>query len=161
MSFIAQADDVAIFSLTPVGLQVLIEIVYKYSCNWRFMHNVTKTKIMVFGESKGHFQKLSPSRQWYLGKSAISQVCSYKHLGINVSSTGCSNDKISEASRKCKASFMSLVGAGVRPNGLNPLTCSKLLKVIVLPRCLYGCELWHQLPKSCSLQLERMLRFCC
>ena len=56
---------------------------------------------------------------------------------------------------------MSLVGAGVRPKGLNLLTCSKLLKVIVLPRCLYGCELWNQLPKSCSLQLEGMLRFCC
>ena len=33
VSFIAQADDVTLFSLTPVGLQVLIEIVYKYSCN--------------------------------------------------------------------------------------------------------------------------------
>ena len=55
---------------------------------------------------------------------------------------------------------MSLAGAGVRPNGLNPLTCANLLKVIVLPRSLYGCELWSQLSNQLVVQLERMQRFC-
>ena len=95
-----------------------------------------------------------------MGRSCISQVCSYKHLGILLSTTGNSRDKVQEACKKGKASFMSLAGAGVRPHGLNPITCSKLFKLIVLPRSLYGCELWNQLPQFCIQQLERMQRFC-
>ena len=87
-------------------------------------------------------------------------MCSYKHLGILLSTTGNSRDKVQEACKKGKASFMSLAGAGVRPHGLNPITCSKLFKLIVLPRSLYGCELWNQLPQFCIQQLERMQRFC-
>ena len=87
-------------------------------------------------------------------------MCSYKHLGIILSTTGNSRDKVQEACKKGKASFMSLAGAGVRPHGLNPITCSKLFKLIVLPRSLYGCELWNQLPQFCIQQLERMQRFC-
>ena len=160
LNYVAQADDVAILSLTPKGLQHLLDIVYAYSRKWRFKHNVTKTKIMVFGESKRCFRNQDNRRVWLLGPCPISQVDSYKHLGIVLQTRGSHCDKIDEACRRGKGSFMSLAGVGVRPNGLNPLTSSNLLKLIVYPRSLYGCELWNHLTENQLLQLERMQRFC-
>ena len=99
-------------------------------------------------------------REWFLGPCPISQVDSYKHLGIVLQTRGSHCDKIDEACRRGKGSFMSLIGVGVRPNELNPLTSSNLLKLIVYPRSLYGCELWNHSTESQLLQLERMQRFC-
>ena len=64
-----------------------------------------------------------------------------------------------EASRKGKASFMSLLGPGVRPNGLNLAKCISLYNVIVIPRALFGCKVWNQLKSQDILILERMQRF--
>jgi hypothetical protein len=95
-----------------------------------------------------------------LGSSVVEQVCCSKHLGLIISTTGDNKASVQEACKKGKGSFMSLAGTGVRPNGLNPLTCSKLLKLVVYPKALFGCELWNQLSPACVEQLERMQRFC-
>ena len=95
-----------------------------------------------------------------LFRKLLTITLNWGHLGIVLCASGSHVDKIAEACRKGKASFMSLVGAGVLPNDLNPLTCANLLKVIVFPRSLYGCELWSQLSNQLVLQLERMQRFC-
>ena len=160
LNYVAQADDVAILYLTPKGLQHLLDIVYAYSRKWHFKHNVTKTKIMVFGESKRCFRNQDNRREWFLGPCPISQVDSYKHLGIVLQTRGSHCDIIDEACRRGKGPFMSLVGVGVRPNELNPLTSSNLLKLIVYPRSLYGCEIWNHLTENQMLLLERMQRFC-
>ena len=133
-------------------------ICYAYSRKWRVKHNVTKTKVMVFGESKGRLRNQDNRREWLLGLCPILQVDSYKHLGIVLPTRGRHSDKIDEACRRGKGSFMSLVGVGVRPIGLNPLTSSNLLKLIVYPRSLYGCELWNSLADkaTCMLGMVRM-----
>ena len=88
VSFVAQADDVALLALSPRELQIMINIVYKYSLKWRFQLDVSKTKIMVFGESKSAFNKRKCTRQWHLGTVSISQVYSYKHLGKVLCASG-------------------------------------------------------------------------
>ena len=51
LNYVAQADDVTILSLTPKGLQHLLDIVYAYSRKWHFKHNVTK-KVMVLKKTR-------------------------------------------------------------------------------------------------------------
>ena len=46
-----QADDICLLSLTKHNLDMLIDICYKYSCNWRFRYNASKSVIIVFNES--------------------------------------------------------------------------------------------------------------
>ncbi len=41
-----------------------------------------------------------------------------------------------------------MVGLGVKPAGLNPLTSTKLYKKIIVPTTLYGCELWNDVTQS-------------
>jgi hypothetical protein len=53
---------------------------------------------------------------------------------------------------------MSLVGYGVRQDGLPVLTASKIYNSMVLPRALYGAELWTTLTDSNMLQMERFHR---
>ena len=55
---------------------------------------------------------------------------------------------------------MSLVNVGICNNGLNPVTSYKMYKCIVMPRALYGCELWPILNNSSKSMLEKSHRFC-
>ena len=45
LNYVAQADDVAILSLTPKGLQHLLDIVYAYSRKWRLNTMSLKPKL--------------------------------------------------------------------------------------------------------------------
>ena len=90
----------------------------------------------------------------------ISQVRKARHVGVTFDASLKMFMRCCEASQKGTGSFMALAGRGVRPNGLNSITCCNLLRLIVLSRALYGCELWWKLTKSDILVLERMLRFC-
>ena len=54
---------------------------------------------------------------------------------------------------------MSIANCGLFSD-LNPLTCIKLYRSVVLPKALYGCESWSNLSDSTTTQLERAHRFC-
>ena len=156
----AQADDIALIALTPLDLQKQIDICIRYSQKWRYCFNAAKTCIIVFGETLRDYNRNKKCRHWFLNIMEISQVREARHVGVTLDASLKMSKRCCEASQKGKGSFMALAGRGVRPNGLNPITCCNLLRLIVLPRALYGCELWWKLTKSDILVLERMLRFC-
>ena len=56
--------------------------------------------------------------------------------------------------------MFSLINCGVHSNGINPISASKLYTSIVLPRALYGCELWNGITKSNIAHLEATHHFC-
>ena len=55
---------------------------------------------------------------------------------------------------------MSVLGCRLNLTELSCITAIKLYKSIVLPRCLYGSELWHKLSKQDLTKLEEAHRFC-
>ena len=55
---------------------------------------------------------------------------------------------------------MALINIGLHPNGLHTSTSFKIYKSIVLPRAMYGCELWSNITQSRSVKLEQAHRFC-
>ena len=70
------------------------------------------------------------------------------------------DENITSASTKLKGTLLSLSNCGLHEDGLNPLTARYLYKSIILPKALYGCELWNNLsPKQLSM-LELAHRFC-
>ncbi len=158
---VAQADDIALIALSPASLQKMLQVCYQYSCNWRFLYNALKTKVMVYGETKKVNERNSENRAWFLGNVKIPEVTNSKHVGITLSIERNNSENIKKACKVGKGTFLSLAGAGVKPKGLNPLTSSVLYKSIVLPRALYGCELWNCITNTDMLMLERMHRFCC
>jgi hypothetical protein len=61
---------------------------------------------------------------------------------------------IENAIKECYAAGVELASVGCRSGGINPATASKLWKRVVLPKMLYGSELW-QLDRGKCLMLEK------
>ena len=101
-----------------------------------------------------------PSRIWKLGEQEVPETSQYKHLGITIESDMALNTVTKEASTKLKATFLSLVNCGLHEDGFTPLTAKHIYKSIVLPKALYGCEVWSQLSPTQLSTLERAHRFC-
>ena len=137
----------------------MIKICYNYSCKWGYEYNAIKSAIIVCHEKK----KLQSSikRIWCVGDDIIPEVDSYTHLGVsfdkNLNISGCLKD----ANAKIKRTLLSLDCCGVYENGgLNPLTSKTIYKSVVLPKGLFGCELWYDMTKSDIMFIERTYRFC-
>ena len=67
---------------------------------------------------------------------------------------------ISESKHKLRKTFFTTINCGIYENGLHPLSALHLYKTIVLPKALYGCELWSSLTSEHILMLEIAHRFC-
>ena len=65
-----------------------------------------------------------------------------------------------DSCHKLKSTILWLLNVGVHENGLRQLTSFKLYKSIVLPKALYGCELWSEINRTQSDQIERAHGFC-
>ena len=59
---------------------------------------------------------------------------------------------------KGKEAVASLMGAGIRPGGLNPICGAEIWKSVGLARMLYGSQLWWNMTKTDLETLERVNR---
>ena len=64
------------------------------------------------------------------------------------------------ANSKLRSTFFSIINNGIYENGIHPITSLKIYKAVVLPKALYGCELWHDITKTQLVKLERSHKFC-
>ena len=55
---------------------------------------------------------------------------------------------------------MSIIGSGVNLPELSCMAAIKMYKTVVLPRALYGVELWHKITQADLSKLEVAHRFC-
>ena len=59
-----------------------------------------------------------------------------------------------------KSTLLGLVDVGIHVEGLLSSTSVKIYKSLVLPRALYGSELWSDIGKTLVTQIEKAHRFC-
>lgn len=64
------------------------------------------------------------------------------------------------ACSELRKTFFSFANVGIDINGLHPLSVKHLYLTILLPRALFGCELWSNLTEHHILSLERTHRQC-
>ena len=150
-------DDMLLLALSRLGLQILMNISYRYSCLWRIEFSAPKCFVVVFNELRSYFHK--HHRSWFLGPNEIKEDENYKHLGVNCNKYLKLNANIKDCTDKLKGTFMGIANCGLFSD-LNPLSCIKLYKSVVLPKALYGCESWSNLSENGITQLERAHRFC-
>ncbi len=154
------ADDVSLISPSVRGLQTMIDTVEEYAHQWRYEINATKSKILVFGGRKKQNSKTSET-MWTLNGKCIEASSQEKHVGILLDTSFKSHNRTKEACRKGRNTLMSLLSIGTKGDGINPIFSARLLKSIVLPRTLYGAELWNNISANEMIVLERMQCFCC
>jgi hypothetical protein len=152
------ADDMVLVSLTKHGLENLIDICYNNSLTERYLYNAQKSNICIFNKNRRDFEKHTDNSK--LGHDIIQETDNYVHLGVPCNIYMTLKSSIDLACSKLRKTYFSLADCGVHKNGLHPLTSKHLYESIVLPRALYGCELWSELNDSELLSLERVHRQC-
>jgi hypothetical protein len=157
---VLQADDIALVALTAQSLQELISLCEQYSVTWRFRYNHTKAKALVFGESARRKNALKCGRAFTLYHNAIEELDSYTHVGVNLSVYFNTKQRIDDAVTKMRSTLMAIIGSGVKLSHMSCITAIKLYKCIVLPRAMYGVELWSQNTAQDLAKLERAHNFC-
>ena len=90
----------------------------------------------------------------------VEQVMQYVHVGIPLSSKLNNDNRATDVASKMRGCLMSIVGGGLNISEIGCITVIKLYKTIVLPRCLYGTELWHNITKTDMAKLQVSHRFC-
>ena len=151
------ADDLALISDSPEGLQHMLDTVSSYAHSWRYAINAQKSAILVLGESPRSRQQLRSSRSWYIQNNIISESDSYHHLGILRSVHTSTVSRTVERCSVARSTFFALNAVGSRFGCLHPLTSFRLYSSFCLPILLYGCELWC-ITKTEITMLERVHR---
>ncbi|KAH3798703.1 hypothetical protein DPMN_152305 [Dreissena polymorpha] len=67
---------------------------------------------------------------------------------------------VDDACSKLRGAYLSIVNGGISPLSLNPSTSIKVFNSIMIPKALYGCELWTSMSAEDKIKLERSHRIC-
>ena len=149
------ADDIMIMSPTKHGLDVMITRAVTYSKLWRFKFSSSKTKCMIFGESRRANARNRQVRTFFIDGKRLEEVAHYRHVGIQLSATGTSKERTSAMCSKGTSTLSAMVGIGVKRDGIHPLVSTFLWNRLCLTSMLHGCEMWGTLTAQEMIQLER------
>ena len=75
------ADDMTLLACFLSYLNIMIQLAYEYSCNWRYQFNYGKTGVVVFGEYAVTHSKTTKVLQWKVGPNNIYEKSEYVNLG--------------------------------------------------------------------------------
>ena len=149
------ADDLTMLSRLKSGLDRMLKTAWEYSQKWRFNFSVTKTVILIFGESQQEHEANIRSRTWKLGSQILSEKGSWSNLGKLWLANRDSKEIVSKATCAGREACFMLMAVGTRYGGLNPTVSSNLWRKIGIPKFLYGSELW-QLKMNNYIELEKV-----
>lgn len=150
------ADDMVLVSFTRDSLQGMLNICDSYSRRWRYFYNASKCKVVIFN-SPG-IEKCSVP--FVLGPDVLPEGSSYCHLGVICDNTLSAHECVIDAGRKLRGTFLSLNTNGIDIKTVSPKTLAVIYGSVVLPRALYGCELWSQYSRTDIASLQRDHLFC-
>ncbi len=97
------ADDITLIAMSPLSLQMMLNIVSQYALNWKFQ--VSKTKSFAMNIDR-HRRKPVCDFQWTLDSDPIPIVDSTVHVGIQLASNINTACRIEEACRKGRKAFL-------------------------------------------------------
>lgn len=140
------ADDVALLATSKEELQVMLDVVYKFSTRERYV--IHPQKSMVIPKTRSSTVEM----KWHLGPSDILVSDKGTHLGIIRAAKKELSYNVTERISCARKTLYSLMGTGLHgTNGLPPTQCLSMYTTYVLPRLLYGLEVY--VPKQCDLNL--------
>lgn len=77
------ADDIVIFSSSPVGLQNKLNLLEKCCADWGMKVNIKKTKIIIFNKAGRLIKK-----RFLFANQEVECISNYKYLGIHFTASG-------------------------------------------------------------------------
>ena len=127
------ADDMTSMALNKISLQRQLNIVYQYSCKWRYLYNPTKCMVIIFGKDTTKHEPL--------GNDVFELVNGDEYEGTMLSPhnrvvSGYTKKRVNDGKRPGHA----IMAIGSRNAQLTPITGSKLYWAVCIPKVTYGSE---------------------
>ena len=131
------ADDLLLISKTKEVLQELLNILDKYSADWKMKVNIDKTKVVIF-DKQGWVLK---GEKLYYRNNCLENVKYFKYLGLTLDANGKYFTAMEELAKKALRATHRIY----RLSTCNYISLEMLLKTfetMVKPIRLYSSELW-------------------
>ena len=148
------ADDLALISDSVVGLQKLLNILYRFCSDRGMIINIVKTIIVVF--KKGGM--LARNETWSLGGERIQVVPCFTYVGVNFTRQLSLIQMAKEQSVKGKRVLISILSKLYQYGQLPKEVFFKIFDTKICPILLYGSELWG-IEKQVAI--ERVQTYAC
>ena len=132
------ADDVILISHSVSGLQNQLNILSKFSDEWKLTVKLDKTNIVVF--RKGG--RLALTEKWFYKDSRVQVVNQYKYLGVLFTSKLCMRNLVQDLSSRAKKAMVLFLSTLYKLNPMPLKVFFKLFDTQIQPILLYGSELW-------------------
>ena len=143
-------------SLSKQGMDEMLDICWKCSQQWRYFYNAAKCKVVIFNDRPSKTNR----HVFKIGPEPVDVSDSYCHLGIVCSKSLSTKVNIQDACTKLRGTYFSVVNGGIDVTSVNPIIVRTIYETMVLPKALYGCELWNAYSKQDINNLEKAHRFC-
>ena len=138
------ADDVALLSWTPTGLQQLIDAMHNFCQGMGLTISPTKTEVVVFnGQS---------SDSWRVAGQPLPVSPSFKYLGLifhKIGNFSFALDRLVQNGKGAKAQLAAKY-KGLHCDTSFPMM-RRLFDAVVRPTVSYGCEVWGTLSAGTSV----------
>ena len=132
------ADDLALVSTSPEGLQAQLDVLHAYASKWRLTVNIGKTKAVTF---RGPNTKVYPLPLVYAGAN-IEEVDSFRYLGMELH---CTKQFDAAGGARAETAVRSEWALSSRCSQLGieePALKLHLWDALVKQSMLYGVEVW-------------------
>ena len=141
VSPVGYADDLSLCSLSKFNLDCILEVVYKYSCEWRFYYNADKSAVMVYGEKKREAMRNSKFRHYQLGKDKAKETNEYVHVGVKNCLFGNYTARTEDRISRGRRAFNAIISIGIKIKGVCMLICTTIYCSIIMLIVTFGSEL--------------------
>ena len=148
------ADDIALISTTPIGLQNQINNLKTAAETLGLQVNLDETKILVC--RKGGY--LGSREKWFYGKQQIEVVNSYKYLGFTITTKLSVDISLAEYAGRAKGKVIEIFKTLYKLGHINIDIFFQLFDAQVKPMLLYAAEIWGMTQYS---TIEKVHTFAC
>jgi hypothetical protein len=132
------ADDIALISCTPTGLQTQLDLLHNMCHELDLIINSEKSKIIVFR----HGGYLNRHEQWFVDGQKLEVVNSYIYLGYKFTTTMSSLEAAKHLASKGRKAVHDVVKAHNKLQQMNTKTFFKIFDTMVQPVLSYTAEIW-------------------
>lgn len=148
------ADDIALISHTPVGLQNQINVLARASDRLGLKVNLEKTKVMIF--RRGGY--LTKHEKWFYQGTRLEVVNSYTYLGFNLTTKLTLSSAMEQITKKAKRKVIDILRALWKIECNDIKVFLRLFDQQVQPALLYAAEVWGTRK---VLEIERVQLYAC
>ena len=150
---ILYADDTVLFANSKENLQKCLNGLKHYCDKWKLEINASKTKIIIFSKGKPQLQ----NHNFKIGDEIIEVVKDFKYLGVTFSCNGGFVNNIKELKKQGNRAIFGLIKKA--REGHLPIDIQfDLFDKQILPKLLYGCEIWGY--RNLNTLEKLHLKFC-